>query len=98
MSAKKLKIIKKFLNKHLQKEFIQISTLSAAASILLVKKSEENIKVCINYRKFNALTSRNHYLILLIHKTLNALYNAKYYTKMNIIAAFNKLRMTERKK
>ena len=98
MSARELKIIKKFLNEHLQKKFIQISILSAAALILLVKKSEKNIKMCINYKKLNALISRNYYLIFLIHKTLNTLCNAKYYMKMNIIVTFNKLRMTERKK
>jgi hypothetical protein len=27
--------------------------------------------------------------LLLIHKTLDALYSAKYFTKLNIIAAFN---------
>ena len=80
MSARKLKIVKKFLNKHLQKKFIQISTSSAAASVLLVKKSEEDIKVYVDYRKLNALTSRNCYLIFLIHKTLNILCNAKYCT------------------
>ena len=40
----------------------------------------------------------NHYLIFLIYKILNTLCNTKYYTKMNIIAAFNKLRITEREK
>ena len=64
----------------------------------MIKKSEKNIKVCIDYRELNALTSKNHYLIFLICKTLNTLCNTKYYTKMNIIAAFNKFKMTEREK
>src|SRR5438094_877684 len=98
MSARELKIIKKFLNEHLQKEFIQISTSSTVILILFVKKSEENIKMYVDYRKLNALISRNCYFIFLIHKILNTLCNAKYYMKMNIIVAFNKLRMTEKEK
>ena len=58
MSARELKIVKKFLNKHLQKKFIQISTSSATVLILLVKKSEKNIKMCINYKKLNILILR----------------------------------------
>jgi len=33
--------------------------------------------------------------MLLIRKTLNALYSAKYFTKLNIIAAFNRIRITK---
>ena len=98
MSVRKLKIIKKFLNKHLQKKFIWINILSTTISILLVKKSEKNIKIYVNYRKFNILISRTYYFIFWICKTLNVLCNAKYYMKMNIIAAFNKLKIIEKKK
>jgi len=40
---------------------------------------------------------KNRYPIPLIRETLDALYNAKFYTKLDIIAAFNRLRMTEDK-
>ena len=66
--------------------------------IFLNKLTKKNIKICVNYKKLNALISKNCYLIFLIHETLNTLCNTKYYTKMNIIAAFNKFKMTEREK
>src|SRR5436190_7166272 len=98
MLARELKIVKNFLNEHLQKKFIQINTSSATILILLVKKSKKDIKICINYKEFNILTLRNYYLIFLICKTLNTLCNTKYYMKMNIIITFNKFRITEKKK
>ncbi len=95
MSARELEVVKKFLDEHLQKGFIRTSTSPAAAPVLLAKKPGGGIRVCVDYRGLNALTPRNRYPIPLIRETLDALCNAKYYTKMDIIAAFNKLRMAE---
>jgi len=41
------------------------------------------------------VTIKNWYPLLLVYKTLNALYSAKYFTKLNIITAFNRIRITE---
>lgn len=49
----------------------------------------------MNYRVLNALTIKNRYSILLIRETLNRLYKIKYYIKLDIIAAFNKIRIRE---
>ena len=47
----------------------------------------------VDYRKLNALICRNQYLISLIKKTLARVISCKYLIKLNIIVAFNKLRM-----
>ena len=36
---------------------------------------------------------KNQYLLLLIRKILNAIYGVKLFTKLNIIAAFNKIKI-----
>lgn len=95
MSARELEVVKKYLDDHLQKGFIRTSTSPAAAPILLAKKPGGGIRVCVDYRGLNALTAKNRYPIPLIRETLDALCNAKYYTKLDIIAAFNRLRMAE---
>ena len=94
-SVRELEVIKKYLDDHLQKNFIRQSTSSAAAPILLAKKPGGGIRVCVDYRGLNALTMKNRYPIPLIRETLDSLCNAKYYTKLDIIAAFNKPRMVE---
>ena len=38
---------------------------------------------------------KNRYPLPLIQETLNRLTRAKYFTKLNIVAAFNKIRMAE---
>ena len=91
-------MLQKYLKKHLFKSFIQVSLFSAAFSVIFVKKSEGNLCLCVNYCDLNNLTVKNHYSLSLIRKTLNLLILSVIFTKLNIIAAFNKLWMTEEKK
>ena len=87
----KLLVIKKYINKYLNKGFIYFNILLAAALILLTKKPGKGIQFCVNYRGFNTIIIKNQYLVPLIYKTLEWLSQAKIYTKLNIIAAFNHL-------
>jgi len=89
----KLQKIKKYLIKHLNKEFIFFSFASYILLILFIEKKDESLRFCINYRKLNALIKWNHYSLLLIDKTLTCIQESKYLTRLNIIVVFNKLRM-----
>jgi len=73
----------------LDKGFIRESTLLATAPLLLTAKPGGGIQICHNYRGLNTVTIKNWYPLPLVRKTLNVLYSAKYFTKLDIIAAFN---------
>ena len=73
MSKNKLLIIKKYINKHLNKGFIYLSISLIAAPIFLTKKPEGGIQFYINYRGFNTITIKNQYSVLLIYETLKRL-------------------------
>ncbi len=88
-----LQKIKKYLIKHLNKEFIFFSFVSYISLILFAEKKDESLRFCVNYRKLNALIKRNHYSLLLIDETLARIQESKYLTQLNIIVAFNKLQM-----
>jgi len=94
MSQDELRILKKYLKNNLIKDFIQVSSSFAISSILFVKKSSEELRFCVNYRGLNVMTVKNQYSLPLIRETLDRLTKAKYYIKLDIIAVFNKLRMT----
>jgi len=47
----------------------------------------------VNYRKLNVIIKRNRYSLSLIEKIINKIINYKHLTRLNIILAFNKLRM-----
>ena len=73
MSKDELLVIKKYIDKYLNKGFIRSSILPAAALILLAKKLGGGIQFYINYRGLNAIIIKNQYLVPLIRKTLKRL-------------------------
>jgi len=94
MSQDELRVLKKYLKNNLIKDFIQVSSFLAISSILFVKKSSEELRFCVNYRDLNVMTVKNRYSLSFIRETLDRLTKIKYYIKLDIIAVFNKLRMT----
>ena len=56
MSCDELLILKKTFTDLLNKRFIQVSNSSAVTSILFVKKSDSNLKFCVNYQELNKVT------------------------------------------
>ncbi len=77
LSEDELLLIKKYLKKHLNKDFIESSTASYASSILFAKKSNDELRFCVNYRKLNAITKKNKYSISLIVETIVLLFKTK---------------------
>ena len=98
ISRDELLVLQKYLKEHLFKGFIQVSSSSAAFSVIFVKKPEGGLCLCVDYRGLNNLTVKNRYPLPLIRETLNLLALSVIFTKLDIIAAFNKLQMTEGEK
>ena len=69
------------------------SYVSFALFVLFIEKSNEELRFCVDYKKLNVIIKRNRYFILLIKEILAKIQNCKYLTRLNIITAFNKLRM-----
>ncbi len=89
----KLQKIKKYLIDHLNKEFIFFSFASYVSLILFIEKKDDSLRFCVDYRKLNALIKRDRYSLSLIDETFARIQESKYLTRLNIIVAFNKLRM-----
>jgi hypothetical protein len=77
LSEKELLLVKKYLKEHLGKDFIESSTAFYASSILFAKKSDDELRFCVDYRKLNAITKKNRYPIPLIAETIARLFKAK---------------------
>ena len=91
MSCDKALELCHYLDENLSKRFIWVSHSDAAASVLFVKKLRGALHFCVNYWGLNAITVKNQYLLPLISETLNCLSWVRIFTKLNIIAAFNRL-------
>ena len=93
MTQPELIALREYLDKELRKGFIRVSRSPAAAPVLFVKKSDGSLRFCVDYRGLNAVTIKNRYSLPRIQETLNQLSKARYYTKLDIVSAFNKLRI-----
>ena len=96
MFQKELQILKKFFDGNLAKSFIRASSFPTATPILFVKKPGLGFRLCVNYKSLNAITVKNRYPLLLIQKNLNRLVKVKYFTNLNIVVVFNKIKMVKK--
>ena len=96
MSREQISIIKKYIDKILEKIFIKLNYFLYATLIFIVKKLKSDFRVCIDYRAFNIFTIKNKNVSFLIREILAKLYLAKYFSKFNIIVVFNKIRIKEK--
>ena len=94
--AFKFRKLKKYLKDNLSKDFITSNKIAFVSSMLFAVKLNDQLRLCVNYKRFNQIIKRNRYFILLIEKTLIRVQNCKYLIKLNIISIFNKLRMSEK--
>lgn len=95
MSHDELLVLRKELTSLLDKDFIQHSKSSAAAPVLFAKKPGGELWFCVDYRGVNAITKKDRYPLPLIKETLNALNAAKWLTKLDVSAAFHRIRMAK---
>ena len=77
----------------LGKGYIRLSTSLYIVSILIIKKLDRGLRLCVDYRALNVFTISNRNAPLLIKETLAKLYAVKIYSKFDIIAAFNEIRV-----
>jgi hypothetical protein len=76
---------------YFSKGFITISSVPYIVLILFVKKPGNGICFYIDYRKLNAITKKDAYLIPLIEETLVALNRTVIIFKLDIRHTFNKI-------
>lgn len=95
MSQGELVVLRKTLTDLLDKSFIRVSHSSAAAPVLFVRKPGGGLRFCVDYRALNAISKKDRYPLPLIHETLNQIGQAKWFTKLDVSAAFHKIRITK---
>ena len=93
MPLYKFEKIKKYFIENLFKSFIMFNKVLYFSIILFAMKVNEDLRFCVNYRKFNVITKQNRYFLSLIKKIIEKIIEYKHFIKLNIIVVFNKLYM-----
>jgi hypothetical protein len=87
--------LKTYIDDNLKKGFIRLSSSSAAAPIFFVRVPGKKPRPCVDYRGLNSMTVCDSYPIPILGQLLNQLQGCKYFTKIDLKAAFNLLRVAE---
>ena len=88
-----LEVLRGYISVNLAKSFSQPSTLSAGTPILFAKKGDGSLRLYVDYRGLNLITQKNRYLLPLIFESLDRVVGAKIYTKLDIRADYNRIRV-----
>lgn len=87
--------IEKQVQELLQNGLIKESTSPFASPVLLVKKKTGDWRMCVDYRRLNALTIKNKYPLLVIDEILDELSGAQWFTSLDMIAGYHQILMEE---
>ncbi|EDN93097.1 hypothetical protein SS1G_08962 [Sclerotinia sclerotiorum 1980 UF-70] len=92
-TTQELQALKKFIDENLNRGWIAPSNASFAAPILFVKKANGDLRLCVDYRKLNEISAKDGYPLPRIDEILSQMSKAKIFTKLDLRAAFNAIRM-----
>jgi hypothetical protein len=56
-------------------------------------KNDKGLRFCVDYRTLNKFIIKNRHALLLIDKTINKLFSAKIYIKLNLKDAYYRIRI-----
>ena len=68
----------------MDKGFIQPSVSPWGAPVLFVKKKDDTLRMCIDYRKSNKMTVKNRYSLLRIEDLFDELKGAGVFSKIDL--------------
>jgi hypothetical protein len=77
----------------LAKGWIQMSTSPYSSPALLVRKKTGDWRLCVDYRRLNALTQKNKYPLPIIEELLEELQGASWFTSLDLCSGFHQIRM-----
>ena len=93
MSASVLGELKKKLEELLKKQFIRPCVSPWGAPMLLVKKKDSSMRLCVDYRQLNKVTIKNRYLLPRIDSLMDQLVGAEVFSKIDLRSGYHHIRV-----
>jgi len=88
-----MKALKEYLEVNAKRRWIRASTSLAVAPMHFVKKKDGGLRLCVDYLQLNKITIKDWTPLPLIGESLDQLFSATIYTKLNIRDAYYNLRI-----
>ena len=87
--------LKMQLQELLEKKYIQPSVSPWGAPVLLVKKKDGTLKLCIDYRKLNKVTVKNKYPLPRIDEFFDQMRGARVFSKIDLRSGYHQMRIKD---
>jgi hypothetical protein len=93
MTPKDLAELKVQLNELLDKGYIRPSSSPWGYPVLFVKKKDQSLRLCIDYRPLNAITIKNKYPLPRIDILFDQLAGAKLFSKVDLRSGYHQIKI-----
>ncbi|EDN04910.1 hypothetical protein HCAG_08572 [Histoplasma mississippiense (nom. inval.)] len=93
LSPQELSVLREYIEKALEKNWIRPSKSPAGAPVLFAPKKDGTLRLCVDYRGLNEITVKNRYPLPLISEILDRLAGAKIYTQLDLRDAYHRIRI-----
>ena len=87
--------VRDYLQKSLDRGVIRESSSPFASPVVLVKKRDGKLRLCVDYRALNAKTHRDAYPLPRIDEALDALGGAKFFCSLDLAHGFHQIPVAE---
>jgi transposase InsO family protein len=90
--------VKEHIQKLLDSSIIRESHSPYASPIVLVRKKNGSLRLCVDYRKLNSRTQKDSFPLPRIDESLDALNGAQWFTTLDLASGFNQVAVEEEDK
>lgn len=89
-------VVKSHINQLLEARVIRESCSPYASPIVLVKKKDGGLRMCVDYRQLNAKTRKDAFPLPRIEETLDSLAGACWFSTLDLASGYNQVPVMER--
>ena len=90
--------VKSHIHQLLDTQVIRESSSPYASPIVLVKKKDGSLRLCVDYRQLNKKTRKDAFPLPRIEESLDALSGARWFSTMDLTSGYNQVPVTEKDK
>src|SRR5713101_4084995 len=91
MNILELNELKSQLKELIDKKYIRPSVSPWGAPVIIVKKKDETIRLCIDYRQLNKMTIKNRYSLPRIDDLFDQLRGATVFSKIDLRSGYHQV-------
>ena len=78
----------------LERRFFQPPSSPWASPIVLVRKKDGNVRMCVNFRKLITVTKKDCFPLQRLHETLDTLAGAKYFSSIDLLMGYDQVEIS----